>query len=622
MTDLTPDEDGFTELVDPDVPRVDLVGSPANGAPGWLLMKQDTQAGLMSPQTIRDLIGKSVTADPVEETVTMTGSPGAIAKLMYEAALRARQRETEEPAHEQLVKAKYHADDLKRMAANGQAMDDESYPIADKEDLSRAIRAVGRGGSSHAAIRRHIIHRAKALGASSEIPDNWAADGSLKEGSVSKMIGGEMDDGQDGLDPTVVLASPEDVTEAPGDPNDPGSPAWEAIDAATARKWTSILARARGALEVMADREMLEAAGADPSDAEDAYDLQDAASAIDYAISLLAPFAVDEQAEADCGTDMAAVGKALADYDPAGLDTIEVTAAVRKAGRVLSASNEEAIRRAVDSLQHVLASLPAAPVEKSSGPGVAKTANEEPNMSAAEPSSDVTEASGQESAVGAKEPEPVGKADGEKTPMVVVYDQKGRLIGIVDPSDVTPVANAEADADDMDADDGSGDSTDDTQTTDLDPQPADEAGTPADAAPDDNGTVTKQDETTVSEMFKSSLLAAVEDVVKTHSANQAEQIAKTGDAVLELAELVETLKGRIGTLEEQPAEPKIFTQGAGPTPQHLRGQDHGAPGIDVTKAQELKKSLMASTDAVEQRDIAARMNQQARLAFDQLQQRG
>jgi HK97 family phage prohead protease len=47
-------------------------------------------------------------------------------------------------------------------------------------DLGKAIQAVGRGGASHDAIRRHIIKRARALGMSDRIPDNWAADGSLK----------------------------------------------------------------------------------------------------------------------------------------------------------------------------------------------------------------------------------------------------------------------------------------------------------------------------------------------------------------------------------------------------------------------------------------------------------
>jgi len=74
---------------------------------------------------------------------------------------------------------KYDTDDRKRMASEGTAMPDGSYPIADEEDLDNAIHAVGRGGADHDAIRKHIIKRAKALGLSERIPDNWNSDGSL-----------------------------------------------------------------------------------------------------------------------------------------------------------------------------------------------------------------------------------------------------------------------------------------------------------------------------------------------------------------------------------------------------------------------------------------------------------
>jgi ATP-dependent protease ClpP protease subunit len=79
---------------------------------------------------------------------------------------------------------KYSQADRDRMAKNGQAMPDGSYPIADAEDLSNAIHAVGRGKNNpHSAIRRHIIKRAKALGRSSEIPEGWSDSGSSEGAS-------------------------------------------------------------------------------------------------------------------------------------------------------------------------------------------------------------------------------------------------------------------------------------------------------------------------------------------------------------------------------------------------------------------------------------------------------
>jgi hypothetical protein len=80
---------------------------------------------------------------------------------------------------ETVQKARYSAEQLRQMLADGKAMKnpdgDPSYPIADKEDLSNAINAVGRGKGDHSAIRAFIMRRAKALGAADMIPDNWSS---------------------------------------------------------------------------------------------------------------------------------------------------------------------------------------------------------------------------------------------------------------------------------------------------------------------------------------------------------------------------------------------------------------------------------------------------------------
>lgn len=76
---------------------------------------------------------------------------------------------------------------MKRLRSMGQAMAPAPgsgrparYQIRNADDLDKAIKAVGRGSGSHDAIRKFIIGRAKALGLSSRIPDNWNADGSVK----------------------------------------------------------------------------------------------------------------------------------------------------------------------------------------------------------------------------------------------------------------------------------------------------------------------------------------------------------------------------------------------------------------------------------------------------------
>lgn len=82
-------------------------------------------------------------------------------------------------AESDLSKA-YNTAERKRMADTGAALSDGSFPIKTKADLRRAIKAVGRG-ADHDEIRAHIATRARALGLEAMVPDNWNADGSLKD---------------------------------------------------------------------------------------------------------------------------------------------------------------------------------------------------------------------------------------------------------------------------------------------------------------------------------------------------------------------------------------------------------------------------------------------------------
>ena len=58
------------------------------------------------------------------------------------------------------------------------------FPITDEDSLRKAIRAVGRvrpnTDEARAKVRRYITARAAALRLSKLIPEDWAADGSLK----------------------------------------------------------------------------------------------------------------------------------------------------------------------------------------------------------------------------------------------------------------------------------------------------------------------------------------------------------------------------------------------------------------------------------------------------------
>lgn len=73
----------------------------------------------------------------------------------------------------------FSADQRKKLAEQGKALPDGSYPIVTKGDLRNAIQAYGRA-SNKAAARRHIIKRARALGATDLLPDGWDSASSLR----------------------------------------------------------------------------------------------------------------------------------------------------------------------------------------------------------------------------------------------------------------------------------------------------------------------------------------------------------------------------------------------------------------------------------------------------------
>lgn len=76
----------------------------------------------------------------------------------------------------------------RNLAKQGKAMPDTQgsggrFPIRNRADLQKAIKAVGRakgGEEGRRKVRRFIISRARALGLTNLVPDNWAGDGSLK----------------------------------------------------------------------------------------------------------------------------------------------------------------------------------------------------------------------------------------------------------------------------------------------------------------------------------------------------------------------------------------------------------------------------------------------------------
>jgi hypothetical protein len=70
----------------------------------------------------------------------------------------------------------------KRLAKEGKALPDGSYPIRNAGDLRNAIQSYGRSKpGDRAKVRRHVIKRARALGKTEMIPENWKTASAMAE---------------------------------------------------------------------------------------------------------------------------------------------------------------------------------------------------------------------------------------------------------------------------------------------------------------------------------------------------------------------------------------------------------------------------------------------------------
>jgi hypothetical protein len=65
------------------------------------------------------------------------------------------------------------AEKRKKAAKSGAAMSDGSFPIADCTDVGKAVHAMGRSKHSVETVKAHIKKRAKALGCTKSLPEDW-----------------------------------------------------------------------------------------------------------------------------------------------------------------------------------------------------------------------------------------------------------------------------------------------------------------------------------------------------------------------------------------------------------------------------------------------------------------
>lgn len=269
-----------------------------------------------------------------------------------------------------------------------------------------------------------------------------------------------------------------DKTPDEGDETVPGTAAWEAVDAAAAQQWLSVLVRAKNALCALSDREAAEGG----EDWAASMNLSDAADAVAYAVRVLAEFAANEAYEADPPDDVLAVAKAV---DQGALTRLEAITPLVKAGRALSAANEKALKDAAQKIQAVLNSLPQPEPENENllkeNPAMAEE-NTTPQAEAEDITKETAETHAVEANTGSSMKDAVAKlaagleavekageagadsidtlreaatdataevvkADKPKAKkklakaatLTAVYDKNGNLIGVVDPASLTAV---------------------------------------------------------------------------------------------------------------------------------------------------------------------------------------
>lgn len=110
--------------------------------------------------------GTRYTADPVEiSLVDLPCLPSATFEIVKSDG-------TIEKRAFAMHKTNYSDAEREKMAEDGKAMPDGSYPIANKDDLENAIRAAGRAKDKE-KVQAFIMRRAKDLDAEDMIPESW-----------------------------------------------------------------------------------------------------------------------------------------------------------------------------------------------------------------------------------------------------------------------------------------------------------------------------------------------------------------------------------------------------------------------------------------------------------------
>ena len=142
--------------------------------------KADEATDLQKADEVEEL----AKADEVEKTAVEI-EPKDEAKPEVEKTSVEIDEKQEEKDEEEVEKRDFSAEERKKLAEEGKAMPDGSFPIENKQDLKNAIRLVGQAKDKEKAMA-FIKKRAKALGAEDMIPESWGKADKAVEPEMTK----------------------------------------------------------------------------------------------------------------------------------------------------------------------------------------------------------------------------------------------------------------------------------------------------------------------------------------------------------------------------------------------------------------------------------------------------
>lgn len=128
---------------------------------------------------VLDEMFKNTKSEKIEEVLSPDAITGTIlesfgvslqdllTEMVYELT-----PEPEALNEEELNERAFSEEQREKLAKSGAAMKDGSFPIESKKDLKNAVKAIGRAKNPDAA-KVHIKKRAKALGATDLLPEDW-----------------------------------------------------------------------------------------------------------------------------------------------------------------------------------------------------------------------------------------------------------------------------------------------------------------------------------------------------------------------------------------------------------------------------------------------------------------